>query len=50
MDVQLVARMAFGVLPPHPALDINKDGAYNVLDTQLAAPNSTLREPHDVCR
>jgi hypothetical protein len=50
LDVQLIARMAFGLLPPHPALDINKDGAYNVLDAQLAALNSTLREPHHVCR
>ena len=50
LDVVLVARMAFGLLPPHPALDINKDGAQNVLDVVVAARNSNLLEPHPQCQ
>ena len=49
LDVQVVARMAFGLLPSRAALDVNKDGAYNVLDVFLAAKNSTMVEPHGPC-
>jgi hypothetical protein len=49
LDVQVIARMAFGLLPPHPALDINKDGVNNILDVLLASMNSNLVEAHDVC-
>jgi hypothetical protein len=50
LDVQLVAKMAFNLLPSHPALDINKDGTSNILDVVVAAMNSTLVEPHEVCQ
>jgi len=49
LDVLWVAKMAFGITPPHPALDLNKDGVVNILDIQIEAKNSTLVRPHAPC-
>jgi hypothetical protein len=49
LDLWWIGRMIAGVTPPHPALDMNKDGTMNILDGQLAALNSTLVESHPVC-
>jgi Arylsulfotransferase (ASST)/Thrombospondin type 3 repeat len=48
-DVMWVAKMAFGLTPPHAALDLDKNGAVNLLDALLAAKNSDLVEPAFVC-
>jgi hypothetical protein len=54
LDLVAVARIALvpGSYDPvsKAAADINKDGAYNILDVLVAARNSTLVQPHDVCR
>ena len=49
LDVQWVAKMAFGIKPPHLALDLDKNGALNILDVQMEARNSTLLRPHAPC-
>jgi serine protease len=49
LDPYLVAQLVFGIVPTHPIADLNRDGAYTVLDALLAARNSVLMEPHTVC-
>ncbi len=49
LDVLWVAKMAFGIIPPHLALDLDKNGALNILDVQMEAKNSTLLRPHAPC-
>jgi hypothetical protein len=49
LDLWWIDRMVVGLTPPNPDLDINKDGTINILDAQLAALNSALREPHLPC-
>jgi hypothetical protein len=49
LDVMSVARMAFGLIPPHPALDLDKSGSVNLIDALLAAKNSNLVETHAPC-
>jgi hypothetical protein len=41
--------MVFWIVPTHPIADLNKDGAYTVLDALLAARNSVLLEAQSVC-
>jgi hypothetical protein len=54
LDVQAVARIALvkGSYDPvsKAVADINKDRVNNILDVMVAALNSTLVEPHNVCR
>jgi hypothetical protein len=49
LDALWVAKAAFGIIPCHAALDLNKTGSCELLDALLAARNSTLLEPHDPC-
>jgi hypothetical protein len=50
LDLGRIQRAIYGVVPPHQALDINKDGGLNLLDYGLAILNSTLKRPHEPCR
>jgi len=50
LDVFLVARAVSGLLPTHQSLDLDKDWNYTMLDVQIAARNSVLLEPHEVCQ
>ncbi len=49
LDLWWIGSMVSGLVPPNPALDINKDGTMNILDGQLAALNSSPHEPHAPC-
>ena len=53
LDVLWAARMAFKLVPAHPALDLDKSGGVNdgvnLLDAMLAAKNSNLVEPGGSC-
>ena len=48
-DVLWVTRMAFGLVPPHLGLDLNKDGVVNILDVKMVWKNSALVRPHAPC-
>ncbi|MDI6858474.1 MAG: hypothetical protein QME71_09200 [Dehalococcoidia bacterium] len=49
LDLNRIMGMVVGILPPHPALDINKDGVFNRLDHTLAVYNSVIFRPHAAC-
>lgn len=49
LDLGRILGMVVGFYPPHPALDINKDGVLNKLDHVLATYNSALFRPHAPC-
>ncbi len=49
LDVLWVAKMAFGITPPHLALDLDENGVVNILDVLMEARNSTLLRPHAPC-
>ncbi len=52
LDVLFVAKRAFSLIPvsdSDPVLDIDKNGAFTVLDALVAAKNSTLVKAHSPC-
>ncbi len=49
LDLARINMIYVGVAPPHPALDINKDGVFNPLDEALAVLNSNLIKSHNPC-
>ena len=49
LDVGWIAKAAFGVELPNPALDVNRDGANNILDAWLVARNSSLVRRNAAC-
>ena len=49
LDALWFTKAAFGMVPPNPALDMDRNGAVNLLDAFIATLNSNLVRAHDPC-